>query len=163
MWGISGVLAVPRRLVGWRGYLAAAAVILAGAAVAQTGPGHQVLRAAGLYETPASFTSLSFAHPAQLPLQLTSTRMSIQASFVITNSGPQARKYQWRVLLIRGATVAQAGRGTTVVRGRASVSVQRLTPVSCAVGRVGLKVQLREPAESIEAWMACSPSEGQSK
>ena len=163
MWGISGVLAVPRRLVGWRGYLAVAAVVLAGAAVAQTGPGHQVLRAAGLYEAPASFTSLSFANPARLPLQLTSTRTTIETSFVITNSSPLARKYQWRVLLVRGTTVAEAGSGTTVVRGRASVSVQQETSVNCAAGRVGLKVQLREPAESIEAWMACSPGEGQSK
>jgi hypothetical protein len=150
------VLAVPRRLSGWRGYLALIAVVLAGAAVAQTSAGHQVLRGTGLYEAPATFTSLSFAHPGQLPLQLTSRRASVEVAFVITNSGRLARRYQWRVLVVRGASAAQLDGGTTLVQGGAAVSVERMTQVNCAGSRVGVKVQLRQPAQSIEAWMACS-------
>jgi hypothetical protein len=153
------VLAVPQRLAGWRGYLAAIALVLAGAAVAQTAAGHQILRDTGLSEAPASFTSLSFTDPNQLPLQLTSKRASLPVSFVITNSSHLVQAYQWRLLVIRGATSARLDGGTVLVRAGASASLQRVARVTCASGRIGVKVQLQKPAESIEAWLACSPEE----
>jgi hypothetical protein len=143
-------------LAGWRGYIVLIALVLAGAAAAQSGAGHKILLDTGLAEAPASFTSLSFRDPNQLPLQLPYTRVSIGISFDIANSGRLAHTYQWRLLLVRGRKTSQLETGAALVQGSTSVSLHRVARIDCARGKVGLEVQLQEPTESIQAWLTCS-------
>ena len=149
--------AVLQRLAAWRGYIAVIALVLAGAAVAQSGAGHRILLDTGLAEAPANFTSLSFSNPNRLPLQLTSTRASIRIPFAIANWDRLAHTYRWRLVLVRGAKTSQLAAGAALVKGRASISRRPLVRIDCASGRVGVEVQLQQPAESIKAWLTCSP------
>ena len=78
-----------------------AAFILA-AGVGQTSFGHEILGKAGLFEEPASYTSLAFLHPGSLPEQLTPERLSPKQatagfSFIIRNAGDTPHDYQWSV------------------------------------------------------------------
>ena len=144
-------------LAAWRGYMAVIALVLAGAAVAQSGAGHRILLDTGLAEAPASFTSLSFSDPNQLPLQLTSTPAKVRVPFAIANWDRLPHTYRWRLVLVRGAKSLQLAAGVALVKGRASVSRRPVARFDCASGRVGVEVQLQQPAESIKAWMTCSP------
>jgi hypothetical protein len=147
-------------LGAWRGYVIVIALVLAGAAFAQSSAGHRIMVGTGLSEAAPSFASLSFSDPNQLPLQLTSTRASVRVPFVIANADRLGHTYRWRVVLVRGLKTSQLTAGTTVVKGRASVSVPLVARIDCVQGRVGVEVQLLEPAESIEVWLTCSPQRG---
>jgi hypothetical protein len=143
---------------GWSGLVLAGLVAAVG--VAQTGPGHAVLRSAGLFEAPPPYTALAFTHPQTLPAQLASRHASVGVSFEIRNASAAARSYHWSILVARSGRSRVAASGLSRVPPGGRGTVTRAVPVSCAGGRLRVVARLAEPAESIGFWAECWPGTG---
>ena len=150
---MSGLL---HRMAIWRGAIALVAAVALAAGIAQTSFGHEVLRKAGLFEEPASYTSLAFVDPQLNVIEnLSSRQVPVPVSFAIHNSTGVPRYYRWSVLLVQsGRTRSMAAGGVHVASGR-EAAITRSVNISCRKGRVRVIVKLVSPAESIDAWMAC--------
>jgi len=142
-----------------RGLITAALVAAAGLALAlaQTSPGHAVARKAGLYEEPASYTSLAFTNSQSLPAQLSPVPSRVSVSFGISNSSADPHSYHWSVLLHRAGQVKHLAAGEVEVPAGESITVAPIVTAACSAGQVQVSVQLAAPAESIAFWLACSP------
>jgi hypothetical protein len=150
----------PRRgLRPARGLMTAATVAAAGVALAlaQTSPGHALLRQAGLYEEPAGYTSLAFTNPPALPSQLSPVPSRVSVSFGISNSSADPHSYHWSVLLHRAGQVKHLATGEVEVPAGESATVAPVVTAACSAGQAQMSVQLAAPAESIAFWLACSP------
>jgi hypothetical protein len=150
----------PRRgLRPARSLITAATVTAAGLALAlaQTSPGHALLRKAGLYEEPASYTSLAFTNPQSLPAQLSPVPSRVSVSFGISNSSADPHSYHWSVLLHRAGQVKHLAAGEAEVPAGESTTVAPVVTAACSAGQAQVSVQLAAPAESIAFWLACSP------
>jgi hypothetical protein len=138
---------------------AAGGLVLAGLVIAvglaQTGPGHAVLRGAGLFEAPSQYTALAFTHPQDLPVQLASKHASAGVSFEIRNVSAAGRTYHWSIQVVRAGRSRVAASGLSRVPAEASRTVARAVPVSCAGGRVRVVARLAAPPESIAFWTSC--------
>jgi hypothetical protein len=127
------------------------------AGVAQTPAGHSALASAGLFNEPASYTSLAFAAPQSLPEQLRSTHQDLGVSFVIRNSSGASRSYQWSITVLRHGHSQRIAGGGVRVRAGSAATVARQVATSCAGGRLHVAVNLARPAESIDFSTACAP------
>jgi hypothetical protein len=138
---------------------AASGLVLAGlvmaVGVAQTGPGHALLRSAGLFEQPPQYTALAFTHPQDLPAQLTSKHASVGVSFEIRNTSDAGRTYHWSIQVARAGRNRVAASGFSRVPPGASRTVARAVPVSCTGGRLRVVARLAGPPESIDFWTTC--------
>ena len=139
----------------WWGILIVTALVVLGASLAQTGPGHHLLQAAGLYEAPPSYTELAFTAPGNLPAKLNSEHTPIEVSFSIHNVSGASRTYGWSIALIHSGRshVGASGVATVAAQGRATVA--QTVAMSCAGGRLQIVVRLANPAESIDYWATC--------
>ena len=115
---------VSLRTPRWRGIVTLIAAVVLAAGIGQTGPGHAILGKLGLYEEPASYTSLAFLHPGSIGEQL-QKQATVGVSFVIRNTGGTPRNYQWSVSVIQrqqtrhvaaGSASVASGQGTTITR-----------------------------------------------
>ena len=88
---------------GRRSALALLALVVVMARLAQTSHGHSLLKDAGLYQEPASYTGLAFTAPDKLPGQLTSKRTPVGVAFRIHNASGSSRSYRWSITLVRSA------------------------------------------------------------
>jgi hypothetical protein len=142
-----------------RGLITAAIVAVAGLALAlaQTSPGHALLRKAGLYEEPASYTALAFTDPGSLPSRLSPVPSRVSVSFGISNSSGDPHAYQWSVLLHRAGQVKHLAAGEAEVPAGQSTTVTPTVTAACSTGQAQFTVQLAAPAESIAFWLTCSP------
>lgn len=131
-----------------------AAVVLA-AGIGQTGLGHDMLGKLGLFEQPASFTSLAFQHPGSLPAQLTKNA-TVPVSFVIRNTGGTPRDYQWSVSVVQGQQTRHVAVGSARVASGNGTTITSTARISCTQRQVRIVVSLARPAEYIDAWMACT-------
>ena len=135
-------------------------VILIGGAVVllsvfQTSAGHALLRESGLVQGTAGYTSLSFLRPQSLPGKLGSSHAKVGAPFVIHNGTSTTRDYQWSVDLQRHGLSRRVHAGTVrLSAGHAAVISQSLR-IACTRDRVRIVVRLKNPAESIDAWLTC--------
>jgi hypothetical protein len=139
--------------------LVLAAVVAAGAlafGLAQTSPGHSLLQAAGIYEQPANYTSLSFANPQSLPTQLSRSATSMKMSFTISNASAESRTYRWSVVLDRSGHTYDLAAGTTGVPAKGQTAVSRTVQASCTGGQARVTVELAAPAESIYFLTTCA-------
>jgi hypothetical protein len=138
----------------WQLLLLVAAVLVC-AGLAQTQPGHAVLRDAGLYETPAAYTELTFSAPGTLPDAVAKPNASVTVAFGIHNVSNDSRNYNWSIVLVHSgkSQVKASGTVLTMAQGRSSVS--KSVPAACSSGRVQVVVRLASPAESISFWVAC--------
>lgn len=132
-----------------------AAVVLA-AGIGQTGVGHDVLGKLGLFEEPASYTSLAFLHPSTLTEQLHQKQTTVPVSFVIRNTGSTPHNYQWSVSLIQGQQTRHVAAGNARVASGNGTTITSAARISCTQGQVRIVVSLARPAEYIDAWMACA-------
>jgi len=126
-------------------------------ALAQTSPGHALLRKAGLYEEPAGYTSLAFTDPQSLPSQLSPVPTRVSVSFGISNSSADPRSYHWSVVLQRAGQEKRLAAGEVEVPAGESAVVAPVVTASCSAGQARMSVQVAAPAESIAFWLACSP------
>jgi hypothetical protein len=147
--------AVFHGVMRWRGMVALVAVVAVAASIAQTSAGHAMLRKAGLFEKPTSYTSLAFQNPHSLPEQLKAKRASVPISFVIHNVSATPRDYFWSVLLRQGRHRHRVAAGGIRVASGHSAGITRSVQISCTRGQVRIVVNLVHPAESIDASMAC--------
>lgn len=139
--------------------IVAAAVLVAGAALAQTPAGHAVLREAGLEQGPPSYAALSFAQPQSLPTQLVPPHPTVRVPFTIQNHSPATRSYQWS--LSAAGTSPRDGPAARPVTGRATLppgATETMNPalrLSCPRGQVRITVRLASPAESVHFLADC--------
>jgi hypothetical protein len=134
------------------------AVVLVCAGLAQTQQGHVLLRNVGLYETPATYTELTFSEPGDLPTTVARPSSNVKVSFGIHNVSDTARSYAWSIALVHAgkSQVKASGSAQTPAQGRTAVA--RPVVVACVGGRVQVVVRLASPAESISYWMTCPPA-----
>ena len=136
------------------------AVIVAAAALAvglaQTSAGHSLLQAAGLYEEPASYTSLAFTHPQSLPTHLSPAPTRVNLSFTVSNASADPRTYHWSMVLDRTGHTDRLAAGIVRVPAGDRATVSRTVRASCAGGQARMTVELTAPAESIDFLAACS-------
>jgi hypothetical protein len=140
-----------------RGPIALIIAFLLAVGLAQTGLGHSVLGAAGLFKKPASYTSLSFQNPDSLPDQLSKGQVTIPVSFVIDNTGGNSRDYQWSMTVIQGRQTRLAVAGTVILGPGHTTAISRPATISCTADDedVRIEVRLTRPAEYIDARTAC--------
>lgn len=150
--------AVSHRLVKWRGTVALVAVIVLAMSIAQTSTGHAVLRKAGLFEQPASYTSLAFHTPQSLPEQLSSQLANVVISFDIRNVSRTVLEYQWIILLTEGTASNRLSEGDVQILPGRGATITRTTLISCTQSRVRIAVTLTRPSESIDSWVSCTSS-----
>lgn len=144
-----------RAVRGW-GLATLVAVVVLAAGIGQTTAGHAVLREAGLFEAPASYTSLAFRDP--LPTeQLRSERAEVGVSFVIRNVGSTPGDYQWSIVLVQGSRTSLVAGGSAGLAPGRETAITRSAKIVCTQGQVRIVVSLARPAEYIDAIMACLP------
>lgn len=136
--------------------LIAAAVAVTG--LAQTAAGHSLLRRAGLFQPPTSYTELAFSHPESLPAQLASPRTPIDVGFGIHNASQSPRTYHWSIVLVRQGRTRIKAAGVAQVAPQGRVTVDRSVTAQCIGGGVRVEVRLAAPRESIAFLTACPPS-----
>ena len=133
--------------------IVAAAVLVAGAALAQTPAGHAVLREAGLEQAPPSYAALSFAQPQSLPTQLVPPHTTVRVPFTIQNHSPATRSYQWSLSAAEtgphGGPAARPVTGRTTLPPGATETMNPALRLSCPRGQVRITVRLASPAESV--------------
>jgi hypothetical protein len=147
---------VLRNAMRWRGLAVLVVAVALAAGLAQTNVGHVWLAKAGLLERPASYTSLAFQRPEGLSEQLGSKRVDVGVSFVIRNAGSTMRDYQWSILLAETSHTRRVAVGNVRIESGHGVAISRSVKIVCSRGRVRIAVKLAQPAEFIDAWMACS-------
>jgi hypothetical protein len=133
------------------------AVAALAAGLAQTSAGHSVLRQAGLYEEPASYTSLAFADPQSLPAYLSPVPTQVSVPFVVTNTSERPRSYHWSIALERAGRTEDLAAGEVQVQAEDSATVTTTVGAECAEGQARMTVQIGAPAESVDFWLACGP------
>lgn len=140
----------------WWGAVVVVALVVLGAGLAQTGAGHTLLQAAGLYEAPSSYTELAFTDPANLPTRLKSEHASIHVSFSVHNVSNVSRAYDWSVEFVRSSHTHVGASGVATVLAQGRTVVARTVAVGCVVGgRLHVVVRLVSPSESIGFWATC--------
>jgi hypothetical protein len=147
--------AISHRTVKRWSALALLTIVVLAAGVGQTSAGHTILQNAGLFEKPASYTSLSFQNPQPLPEQLDSQRSNISISFAIHNTGDGPQGYRWSILLVQGALTRPVGAGSVRLASGRGAAVTRTVQIFCTQGQVRIVVSLARPEESIDAWTTC--------
>jgi hypothetical protein len=140
---------VLRRLLG---LLLGLAVLVA---LAQTPPGHSVLRLAGLAKPSASYSALYFTDPAGLPATLPSGHVAMTVSFAVRNDSQSANSYRWTVQLVQGKKTRSAASGTAAIPAGGTMAENRPVTALCRSGVLEVVVRLAAPAESIHFRAAC--------
>jgi len=123
--------------------------------LAQTPPGHSVLRDTGLVGSPATYTSLYFTDPAGLPSTVPSGHVALTVSFSVHNSSSASDSYQWTIQVVHGSQRTQAARGTLTVPPGGTRPQNSDLDTLCPSGDLEVVVRLASPAESIDFRAAC--------
>lgn len=138
----------------WQLLLLVAAVLVC-AGLAQTQPGHALLRNTGLYETPAAYAELTFSAPGNLPSAVAKPNADITVAFGIHNVSGDSRDYHWSIMLVHSGKSQVRASGTVLTPAQGRTAVTRSVPAACSSGRVQVVVRLASPAESISFWVTC--------
>src|SRR5580704_9988359 len=123
------------------------ALALVCAALAQTTQGHVLLRDAALYETPATYTELTFSTPGKLPTALAKPSASVPVAFGIHNVSGAPRDYSWSIALVRAGKSQVKATGAVLTPAQGRTAVSRSVVAACPSGRLEVVVRLASPAE----------------
>jgi hypothetical protein len=140
---------------GRRGLLGLLAGLALLVALAQTPPGHSVMRLTGLAKAPAQYTSLYFTDPGGLPSALPAGHVGLDVSFAIHNATQSAGSYQWTVTLLHGSKTDLAASGTVALPAGGTTTESRPVSTLCRSGALEVTVRLAAPAESIHFKATC--------
>jgi hypothetical protein len=132
-----------------------ASALIALVLLAQTGPGHSLMRAAGLTTPAQAYTALSFTDPGGLIANLPSGHIAVTAPFTIANNSATTSTYRWSLLLVRGGATLRTTTGQTTVAPGGSAQVSPEAQALCPSGRLKVVVRLAEPAQAIDFWADC--------
>jgi hypothetical protein len=124
--------------------------------VAQTPPGHSVLRDTGLVGSPPVYTSLYFTDPGGLPSTVPSGHVALTVSFSVHNASSSPNSYQWTIQVVRGNQQTPAASGTLTVPPGGTRPENSDLAAFCPSGDLQVVVRLAAPAESIDFRAACS-------
>ena len=133
------------RLLG----LIAGVVVVAG--LAQSPPGHSLMRLTGLTKAPVAYAALYFTDPGGLPSTVPSGHVQLSVSFAVHNAAQSAGSYKWTIQLVHGARTAATTSGTTSVAGGGTKAESRTMTTLCQSGTLEVIVRLAVPAESVPA------------
>lgn len=125
---------------------------------AQTQPGHALLRDTGLYETPATYTELTFSAPGSLPSAVAKPNANIIVAFGIHNVSDASRSYHWSIVLVQASKSETKASGTAQTSAKGRSTISKSVATACTSDRVQVVVKLASPAESISFWVACPAS-----
>ena len=123
--------------------------------MAQTQLGHNLLRDTGLYETPATYTELTFNAPGDLPSAVARPNASITVAFGIHNVSGESRDYHWSIILVHSGKSQVKASGTVLTSAQGRTAVTKSVAAACTTDRVEVVVRLASPAESISFWVTC--------
>ena len=154
------VLPRPAQTANSRGLTAlavAAGLVVAVVGLAQTSPGHSLLREVGLYAEPATYTALAFTNPQSLPSHLSAAPAQVAVSFAVSNVSPDPHSYSWSIVLEAGGQTSRVAAGEVGVPAHGHATVTRTVTASCPGGQAVMAVRLAAPAESIDFRAACTP------
>jgi hypothetical protein len=143
-------------MVKLRGLAVLAVAVLAVVGLAQTPPGHALMRGMGLSAAPAAYTQLSFARPQSLPVTVTSPA-AVPVPFEIRNTSPVRRTYLWSITLTRAGSTERLATGAVLIPAGGTAAIVRTARFSCPAGPVRLDVGLASPQESIDLLATCQP------
>ena len=135
----------------------AAGLVVAVAGLAQTSPGHSLLREVGLSAEPATYTALAFTNPQSLPSHLPAAPAQVAVSFAVSNVSPDPHSYSWSIVLEAAGQTSRVAAGEVGVPAHGHATVTRTVTASCPGGQAVMAVRLAAPAESIDFQAACSP------
>ena len=135
----------------------AAGLVVAVVGLAQTSPGHSLLREVGLYAEPATYTALAFTNPQSLPSHLSAAPAQVAVSFAVSNVSPDPHRYSWSIVLEAAGQTSRVAAGEVGVPAHGHATVTRTVTASCPGGQAVMAVRLAAPAESIDFRAACSP------
>ena len=141
----------------WRGLIILISGVVVLASLFQTSAGHMMLRAVGLSQEPAGYTSLSFLHPRSLPGQLGTAHGNAVTSFAIRNVTSSTHDYHWSISLVGQGVIRRVHAGAVRLAPGRGAEVTRSVAITCTQGAVRIVVSLESPAESIDTWIACRP------
>ena len=135
--------------------LALVAVLMVCAAFAQTSQGHAMLRDAGLYKMPATYTELAFTNSGDLPVAPTA-KEKIPVSFSIHNVSGSSSAYRWSIAVTGNGKAQGKTAGTVGVPAQGKATVTKTVTAACGnAPRLDVVVRLASPAESIDFWVTC--------
>ncbi len=123
--------------------------------VAQTPPGHSLLRLTGLVKSPATYSALYFTDPGGLPATLPSGHVALNVSFAVHNASASANSYRWTVQVVRGTKAHPAASGTTTIAAGGTKAETRAVTALCPSGVLEVVVRLAALAESIHFRAVC--------
>jgi hypothetical protein len=142
----------PGRLLRLLGPLVGVAALVT---VAQTSPGHSLLRLTGLVQSPAAYSALYFTDPGGLPARLPAGHVTLNLSFAVHNASASANSYRWTVQLVRGTKAHLAASGTTAIPADGTKAENPVVSTVCPSGVLEVVVRLAAPAESIHFRASC--------
>jgi hypothetical protein len=123
--------------------------------LAQTPPGHSLLRDTGLVGSAPSYTSLSFSDPGGLPTTVPSGHVALTVTFSVHNASSSSSDYQWTIQVVHGKQRTQAASGTLTVPPGGTTPESSPIAALCPSGELEVVVRLAAPAESIDFRAAC--------
>jgi hypothetical protein len=141
-----------RRMLSTLGLVAALVVI---AVLAQTSPGHSLMRLTGLSKAPTAYTALSFTNTGGLPTTVPEGHVGLDVAFTIDNATQSATTYRWTVTLVHGSKSQSDARGTVTVPAEAMEAESAAVSTVCDSGTLEVIVALTTPSESIHFRAAC--------
>lgn len=125
------------------------------AGLAQTPPGHSVLRDTGLVGSSSSYTSLYFSDPGGLPSTVPSGHVALPVSFSVHNASSSSSSYQWTIQVVHGGRQTQAATGTLTVPAGGTTPENSQVAAFCPSGELLVVVRIAAPAQSIDFRAAC--------
>ena len=138
----------------WGGVVLVALVLIF-AALAQSQPGHGVLRDLGLYKSPDAYTELTFTAPDGLPNAIAKKTSKVSVSFDIHNVSVSPRGYQWSIAVVAAGKSQVKASGSATVGAHGRTTVTPSVRVTCTGTQVEVVVALASPAESINFRATC--------
>lgn len=145
--------AAGKRAKWWLAPLAAGVLLIV--ALAQTPPGHAVMRWTGLEARPAPYSELYFTDSKALPVQLPAGHFSLPVSFAVHNATPDALTYRWTVQRVTGTRAVRTSSGQFALGPGATAVTRRVVTGNCQPGALQVVVRLASPAESIDFRTVC--------
>jgi hypothetical protein len=127
------------------------------ASVFQTSVGQAMLRAAGLSQERAGYTSLSFLRPQFPAEQLKSAHGKTVTSFAVHNATGSTHDYRWSVSLVGRGRTRQMHAGTVRLAPGRRAEITRSVAITCTRSVVRIVVSLESPPESIDTFTTCRP------
>jgi hypothetical protein len=142
----------PRRLLRLLGPLVGLTALVT---LAQTPPGHSLLRLTGLVQSPAAYSALYFIDPGGLPATLPSGHVALNVSFAVHNASQSPNSYRWTVQVVQGRKTHPAASGTVTIPAAGTKAENRSVTAFCPSGVLEVVVRLATPAESIHFRAVC--------